>query len=47
MDVIISANDKIKRMIKEIQLDEDYKISPEKFKDTLLSIVKGKEKDEV
>ena len=47
MDIIISANDEIKRMIKEILLDEDNKVRPEKFQNMIISIANGKGKDEV
>lgn len=47
MDIIISANDEVKRMIKEIPLEEDNKVSPERFQNMIISIVSGKGKDEV
>ena len=47
MDIIISANDEIKRMIKEIPLDDDNKVHPEKFQNMIIAIANGKEKDEV
>lgn len=47
MDIIISANDEMKRMIKEIPLEVDNKVSLEKFQNIIISIVNGKEKNEV
>lgn len=47
MDIIISANDEIKRMIREIPLEDNKKVSPEKFQDMIISIANGREKDEV
>ena len=47
MDIIISANDEIKRMIKEIPLEEDNKVSPENFQNLITSIANGKGKDEI
>lgn len=47
MDIIISANDEIKRMIKEIPLEEDKRVSPENFQNMIISIANGSEKDEV
>lgn len=47
MDIIISANDEIKQMIKDIPLDEENKIIPEKFQNMIISIANRKEKDEI
>lgn len=43
MDIIISANDEVKKMINTIPLDEKNKISPEKFLEMILSIINEKE----
>ena len=47
MDIIISANEGIKKMIREIRLDEDNKVSPEKFQNMIIAIFDCKENDEV
>lgn len=47
MDIIISANSEIKKMIKDIPLDEDNKVNPEKFQEMIIAIIDGKECDEV
>lgn len=47
MDVIISANDEIKRIIKEISLEDNKKVSPEKFQDMIISIANGRKENEV
>ena len=47
MDIIISANDEIKKLINEIQLDDENKIKPEVFEEIFVTITKGKEKDEI
>ncbi len=47
MDIIISANNEIKRMVKEIPLEEDNKVSPERFQEMILLIADGKGKDEL
>lgn len=47
MDVIISANSEIKKMIKDIPLDENKKVSPEKFQEMIMAIANGTESDEI
>lgn len=47
MDIIISANDEIKKMIKEIPLDKDNKVSPEEFQNMILMLANGKKGNEV
>lgn len=47
MDIIISANDEIKRMIKEIPLEEDKRVSAENFQNMIISIANGEEEDEL
>ena len=47
MDVIISSNDEIKNMIKDIPLGEDKKIEPNKFMEMVYALANGKGKDEV
>lgn len=47
MDIIISANDEIKKMIDEILLDKKNKVNPEIFRDMIISIANVEEKDGV
>lgn len=47
MDIIISANDEIKTMIKEIPLDECGKISPDIFQEMVIAIANGTGSNEV
>lgn len=47
MDIIISANSEIKKMIEEMPLDENNKVSPEKFQKIIVEIAKGTEKNEL
>ena len=47
MDIIISASDEVKRIMKEITLDEDNRINPEEFQDMMILIANRKEKDNV
>ncbi len=47
MDIIISANDEIKRMIKEIPLEDNKKISPVKFQNMIISIIKDTKENAV
>lgn len=47
MDIIISANDEIKRMIKEIPLEDNKKISSVKFQDMIISIIKDTKENAV
>ncbi len=47
MDIIISANDEIKKLINEIQLNDENKINPEVLQEILVLIAKGKGKDEI
>lgn len=47
MDVIISANEEVKKMIKEMPLNEDKKVSPEMFQEMILEIVNGRNKNDV
>lgn len=47
MDIIISANDEVKRMIKEIPLDDNDKISLELFQKMIDLVVNGKKNDEI
>ena len=45
VDVIISANDEIKRMIKDITLNEEGKVSPEDFQKMVLTIIQERNKN--
>lgn len=47
MDIIISANDKIKRAIWEMPLEEDNKINSKDFYEMMLEIAQGKRKNAV
>ena len=38
MDILVSPNDVVKRMIKEIPLEEDNKVSPENFQKLIIAI---------
>ena len=42
MDIIIYANSEVKKIIKEISLDENKKVSPDKFKEIIANISNGK-----
>lgn len=46
MDIIISGNQEVLRMIKEIPMDASNKIDGETFRKLALEIAKGKEKDD-
>lgn len=43
MDIIISANEELKRMIKEVTLDNKNKINPIVFQDMIKEIAKRKD----
>lgn len=43
MDIIISANDELIRMIEEVPLDNDNKINPKVFQDMIKEIAKRKD----
>lgn len=47
MDVIISANEEVKKMIKEMPLKEDKRVSPEVFQEMILEIANGRNKNDV
>lgn len=47
MDVIISANDGIKRIIRDIVLDENNKVNLEQLQDMVNSIANDKGRDGV
>ena len=43
MDIIISANEELKRMIKEVPLDNKNRIYPKVFQDMIKEIAKRKD----
>jgi hypothetical protein len=43
VDIIISANEELKRMIKEVPLDNKNKINPKVFQDMIKEIAKRKD----
>jgi hypothetical protein len=43
VDIIISANEELKRMIKEVPLDNKNKINPKVFQDMIKDIAKRKD----
>jgi hypothetical protein len=43
VDIIISANEELKRMIKEVPLDNKNKINPIVFQDMIKEIAKRKD----
>lgn len=47
VDVIISANDDIKRIIRDIALNDEYKISSDDFKNMILTIIQDRNRNVV
>lgn len=47
MDILISGNSDIIKMIKEIPVDSNGNISSEIFKNKIIEIARGKEENEV